>query len=58
MPRRSGIVPSYCHHKRSGRAVVRIDGHDHYLGPYDSPESHERYERLIAEWRARHDVTK
>ena len=52
MPRRPGKVPSYCHHKRSGRAVVRIDGRDHYLGDYGSPESHEHYERLIAEWRA------
>jgi integrase len=52
MPRRPGKVPSYCHHKRSGRAVVRIDGRDHYLGEYGSPESYERYERLIAEWRA------
>ena len=51
MPRRSGKVPSYCHHKSSGRAVVRIDGRDHYLGPYGSSESYERYARLIAEWR-------
>lgn len=53
MPRKSGRVPSYCHHKASGRAVVRIDGRDHYLGPYGSDESHAAYERLIAEWRAR-----
>lgn len=53
MPRKPGKVPSYCHHRRSGRAVVRIDGKDHYLGPYGSPESHEEYERLIAEWRVR-----
>lgn len=52
MPRRSGKVPSYCHHKASGRAVVRISGQDHYLGDFGSPESHAEYERLIAEWRA------
>jgi hypothetical protein len=52
MPGRPGKVPSYCLHKRSGRAVVRIDGGDHYLGPYGSAESHEHYERLIAEWGA------
>lgn len=44
-------VPSYCHHKASGRAVVRIGGRDHYLGPYGSDQSHAEYTRLIAEWR-------
>jgi integrase len=53
MPRKPGKVPSYCHHRASGRAVVRIDGKDLYLGAYGSPESHEEYERLIAEWRVR-----
>ena len=42
-------VPSYCRHKASGQAVVRIDGKDHYLGVYGSPGSHERYRRIIAE---------
>ena len=51
MPRQPGTVPKYCRHKASGRAVVRINGHDHYLGSYGSPESHERYARLITEWR-------
>jgi len=53
MPRRTGKVPAYCNHKASGRPVVRIDGEDNYLGPYGSPESHENYERLIAEWRVK-----
>lgn len=48
-------VPSYCRHKASGQAVARIDGRDHYLGPYGSSESHERYERLISEWRLQRD---
>jgi integrase len=43
-------TPSYCHHKASGQAVVRINGKDHYLGTYGSPESHAEYDRLIAEW--------
>ena len=30
-------VPSYRHQKSRNLAVVRIDGKDHYLGPYDSP---------------------
>jgi hypothetical protein len=37
MPRRKGI-PAYSLHKPSGQARVRIEGRDHYLGPYDSPE--------------------
>lgn len=53
MPRkRNAKPPSYCCHKASGRAVVRINGRDRYLGEYGSPESHAEYERLIAEWRA------
>lgn len=52
MPRHRKSVPSYCLHKSSGQAVVRLDGVDHYLGLFGSPESHERYERAIAEWRA------
>ncbi len=43
-------VPKYCLHKASGRAVVRLAGTDHYLGPYGSDESHEAYNRLIAQW--------
>jgi hypothetical protein len=33
-------IPKYRYHKATGLAVVRIDGRDTYLGPYDSPESH------------------
>ncbi len=51
MPRKTGKVPSYCHHRASGQAVVRLDGVDHYLGTHGSPESHECYERAIAQWR-------
>ncbi len=46
MPRRKGI-PAYSFHKPSGQARVRIDGRDHYLGSYDSPESKAEYERLV-----------
>lgn len=45
--------PSYRLHKPRQCAVATIDGHNHYLGSYDSPESHEAYARLIAEWRSR-----
>ena len=51
MPRKSKKVPSYCLHKHSGQAVVRIHGKDRYLGEFGSPESYERYERLLANWR-------
>ena len=47
MPKRK---PRYQHHKASGQARARIDGRDHYLGPYGSPESRDRYDDLIAEW--------
>src|SRR5256885_130066 len=45
-------TPGYCHHKGSGQAVVRLDGKDHYLGKFDSEESRQEYDRLIAEWLA------
>jgi len=43
-------TPSYCLHRASGQAVVRIDGKDHYLGKYDTPESRAEFDRLIAGW--------
>ena len=33
-------------------AVVRIEGHDDYLGLYGSEASREKYRRLIAQWHA------
>lgn len=51
MPR-TNRPPSYRLHKARNCAVVTINGRNHYLGPYGSPESHERYARLVAEWRA------
>jgi hypothetical protein len=53
MPRKRGI-PSYRFHKARNCAVVTINGKNFYLGPYDSPESYEKYARLIAEWKTRH----
>jgi integrase len=52
MPTKTPRIPKYRHFKPKNLAVVRIDGHDHYLGKYDSPESRERYRRLISEWLA------
>lgn len=48
MPRAKS-VPSYRLHKARGCAVVTINGRNHYLGAFNSPESRERYGRLIAE---------
>ena len=45
-------TPSYCLHKASGQAVGRIDGTDHYLGKYGTPQSRAEYNRLIAQWYA------
>jgi integrase len=45
-------TPSYCLHKASGQAVVRIDSRDHYLGKHGSAESRNEYNRLIGEWYA------
>ena len=45
--------PAYGLHKPSGQARVRIDGEDHYLGVYGTPESRDRYDDLIAEWFAK-----
>ena len=51
MARPKGI-PGYLHHKASGRAYVRINGNDIYLGFHNSKESKAEYDRLIREWLA------
>lgn len=45
-------VPSYGLHKSKGLARVIINGQHVYLGRYNSPESWEKYRRLIARWMA------
>jgi integrase len=42
--------PAYLLHKASNQARVRIHGKDHYLGPFGSPASREKYDDLIREW--------
>ena len=51
MPKKS-CTPSYCLHKPSGRAYVRLNGSTIYLGRHGSQQSRERYARVIAEWEA------
>lgn len=48
-----GKLPSYRLHRSTGQAVVRLDGKDHYLGVYGTPDSKRRYEQILAEWLAR-----
>ena len=50
MPRQIPRVPQVSHHKASGQAVVRLGGHDFYLGPWDTPEAKAEYDRIVAEW--------
>lgn len=39
---RKGALPTYRFHKARNCAVVTIDGHDHYLGPFGSPSSKQK----------------
>jgi len=39
--------PKYRHYRPKNLGVVRINGIDHYLGRYKSPESWEKYHRLL-----------
>lgn len=43
-------VPSYRLHKSTGQARVIISGKHIYLGKYDTPESWEKYSRVVAGW--------
>ena len=54
MPRLSSATPKYRRHKRSGQAVVTLDGRDFYIGPYGTKTSKVEYDRLIGEWIANH----
>lgn len=49
MPRKPS-VPRYLLHKPTGLARVIIRGKHYYLGPYGSPQSREKYVKLIAEF--------
>lgn len=49
-PSRSASRPSYCIHTARNQAYVRLNGEIIYLGPPGSPESWEKYDRLIATW--------
>src|SRR5687768_15570900 len=42
--------PSYCRHKHSGRAYVRLNSRCVYLGEYGTQASRDEYDRVIGEW--------
>lgn len=52
MPKLTSTVPSYCLHRPSGKAFVRLNGKQIYLGPWKSKASKLEYDRLIGEWLA------
>ena len=43
-------LPKYQPRKRSGHALVVLDGREIYLGKHGTPKSLERYNREIAQW--------
>ena len=45
-------IPSYRLNRTTGRAVVTLDGRDHYLGKHGTPESREKYDQIINQWLA------
>lgn len=48
---RSDYIPQPTKHAK-GYGVVRLNGQDHYLGQYGSPEASEKYQSIIADWLA------
>lgn len=49
MSRKPPRVPKYSLHKGTGQAYVTLKGQRRYLGVHGSPESHERYSRIVAQ---------
>jgi integrase len=46
---KKAVNSSYRLHRASGQAVVTLQGRTYYLGKYGSPESKEKFHRLVAE---------
>jgi hypothetical protein len=40
-------IPKLTQHKASGKAVVRLNGRDHYLGLFGTPEAKSAYDKLL-----------
>jgi hypothetical protein len=52
MPRLVDLTPKYRCHKASGQAIVTVQEHDFYLGPWNTKASKLEYDRIIGEWLA------
>ena len=50
MPRLNNSLPRYRRNRRSGQAVVTLNGRDYYLGPHHSTIRLAEYDRLIGQW--------
>ena len=44
--------PAYRLYRRTGQAVVTLNGRDHYLGPHGTKTSRDAYDRFVGEWLA------
>ncbi len=47
MPRLTQATPKYRRHKASGQAVVTIQGHDFYLGPWNTKAGKIEYQLTV-----------
>lgn len=52
MPPLSAKLPKYRKHRPTGRAVVTLNGKDHYLGMHGTNASKTAYDDLVARWLA------
>ena len=50
MPKLVNRNPKYRKHRASGQAIVTVNGHDIYLGPYGTAASRREYDRVVCEW--------
>jgi len=53
VPTKEGGVPAYRCHKARNLGVVTIEGRDHYLGPFGTSASKQKYAGLIRAWQER-----
>src|SRR5215203_2512915 len=53
MARPRSDKPAYCLDRDSGRAFVTLNGKRKYLGRHGTPESRDKYDVVIGEWKSR-----
>jgi hypothetical protein len=49
MAHKENVIRSYLLHQTTGQARVRIDGRDHLLGRFGTPDAQAQYDTLITE---------